>query len=131
MSDRLIEYCRLARRRHDLKAKLAEVDRLLDSERPAVAEEVERLRALKRPAFSRHGMKLHLTNETKVKAIGDTDDVMAALGKARKKELLGVNWPALIAYAKRVRTIPESLAAVLDVRVVHGIQAKRTKRGTR
>ncbi|MEM7626563.1 MAG: hypothetical protein AAF333_13285 [Planctomycetota bacterium] len=131
MSDRLAEYCRLARRRHELRAKLADVDRLMDAEHPAVVDEVERLRALKRPRFRRHGMELSLTTETKVKARGDTDEVVAALRKSRKKELLGVNWPALLAWAKRVKTLPGPLDEVLDVRVVHGVDAKRKQRGMR
>ncbi|MBB6429211.1 hypothetical protein [Algisphaera agarilytica] len=129
MSERLTEYCRLARRRHELKAKLADVERLMQSSRPAVVDEVEHLRAMGRPRFSRHGMELRLTNETKVKAIGDTDDLVDALRKDKKKELIGVNWPALIAWAKRVRTVPDAIAKVLDVRVVPGVDAKRVKRG--
>lgn len=129
MSESLTEFCRLSRRRLDLKDKLADVERSLDAMRPGVVDEVHRRRVNRMPGFSRYGVVLSPTSEPKVKAIGDTDDLVSALKKSCKKELLGVNWPALIAWTKRARTIPEAIAQVLDVRMVDGVSAKRKKRG--
>lgn len=129
MSETLVEYCRLQRRRHDLKAKLAEAERQSDAMRDEALRDLELRNARQMPAFERHGMRLRLATKTKVEAVNDTDDVVAALRKSRKTELIGVNWPALISYAKRATRIPHVLQDALRIRSVNTIDVERKKRG--
>ena len=129
MSETLTEFCRLERRRYDLKAKLAEADRQSDALRDEALHDLELRNARQLPAFERYGMRLRLVAKTKVEAINDTDDVVAALRKSRKTEFIGVNWPALISYAKRATRIPHALQDALRIRSVNTIDVERKKRG--
>ncbi|MEM9414990.1 MAG: hypothetical protein AAGA29_05860 [Planctomycetota bacterium] len=125
--DAIARYAKLARRRHDYRRKLDQIElEMAAAEKAAIAD----LKDQPGHRASAQGMSLRVQQDAKVKAVTDTAGLVAALRRAKRPELIGVNWPALIAYAKHAAKggLPKALEAVLDVRTTTRIDARRTPR---
>ncbi|MEM6503942.1 MAG: hypothetical protein AAF711_00600 [Planctomycetota bacterium] len=126
MHESIKTYAKLARRRHDYQRKIDQI------EAEMAAAEKDAMKAVAKEedgtAIS-YGMSLTARDDVKVRAANDTADIVAALRSSRKPELIGVNWPALIAYVKdNAGKLPAALSSALKVTPKQRIDARRAAR---
>ena len=116
--DTLKTYARLARRRDDLRQKVAQVEKEME------AQSHHALVALDAHggAYRAHGVRLTLEQDVRVKATSDTQGVVAACKQAKHPELVGVNWSGLISFVRARLADGKALPKAIDrvVRVSEG-----------
>ncbi|MEO0475953.1 MAG: hypothetical protein AAF085_08305 [Planctomycetota bacterium] len=126
MHESIKTYAKLARRRSDY---LRKIDQL---EAEMAAAEKDAMKALKKESdatATSYGMSLTAREDVKVRAANDTADIVSALRTAKKTELIGVNWPALIAFVKdNTGKLPAALSSALKVSPKKRIDARRALR---
>jgi len=126
------EFARLARRKHDLKAKIKAIEVQMDALQPRLLDAYQAADEQGLPAVRdvAHGMKLTAVQDTSVRLTEGTDtaDLVSTLIKNRRRELVGINWPAFLSYVKtRVAkgTLPESIARHISIMPNWRIKAQR------
>lgn len=123
MHEAIKTYAKLARRRHDYQRKIDQI------EVEMAAAERDAMKALAKQtddSITSYGMNLTVRDDVKVRAANDTADIVSALRSSRKHELIGVNWPALIAFVKdHTGKLPAALDRALKVSPKRRISARR------
>ena len=123
MHESIKNYAKLARRRYDYQRK---IDQL---EAEMAAAERDAMKAIAKQAdesITSYGMNLTIRDDVKVRAANDTADIVSALRSSRRQELIGVNWPALIAFVKdNAGKLPATLDRALKVCPKRRISARR------
>ncbi len=125
MNEAVQEFARLARRRHDLMQRLNQVEKLMDKLMPRCRRHMKNngLNLVKS-----HGMELEVGHRLKVSGTKDTPDITRAM-LPDHADLIGVNWPATLAFASRHYRehgeLPDALSDVLTVKRKPVVTAKR------